>query len=231
MQSWPSPPVPVLPGAPGPLHLRDSARGLVAVAPEGTARLYVCGITPVRRDAPGPRGDLPGVRHPRAGLARRRPGRAVRPERHRHRRPAAGARGARRRGLDGRGGARDRAVPRGHDGAAGDRRRRTTSVRSRRWTRSPPPWPGCWRRARPTGSTTTSTSRWRPPSTSAASRRCRRRSCWRSPPSGAATPAGRARRTRWTPCSGALSGPVSRPGSRRSAAVVPAGTWSARRSP
>ena len=47
MQSWPAPPVPVLPGRPGPLRLRDSARGLVEVAPQdGTARLYVCGITP-----------------------------------------------------------------------------------------------------------------------------------------------------------------------------------------
>ena len=46
MQSWPSVPVPALPGRPGPLHLTDAARGLVAVAPEGVARLYVCGITP-----------------------------------------------------------------------------------------------------------------------------------------------------------------------------------------
>ena len=47
MQSWPAPAVPDLPGGPGPLHLTDSARGLVEVAPQqGTARLYVCGITP-----------------------------------------------------------------------------------------------------------------------------------------------------------------------------------------
>ena len=47
MQSWPAVPVPVLPGGPGPLRVRDSARGLVEVAPQdGTARLYVCGITP-----------------------------------------------------------------------------------------------------------------------------------------------------------------------------------------
>ena len=47
MQSWPAPPVPVLPGRPGPVRVRDSARGLVEVAPQdGTARLYVCGITP-----------------------------------------------------------------------------------------------------------------------------------------------------------------------------------------
>ncbi len=46
MQSWQATPVPTLPGEPGPLRLRDSARGLVGVAPEDTARLYVCGITP-----------------------------------------------------------------------------------------------------------------------------------------------------------------------------------------
>ena len=47
MRSWPSTPVPVLPGQAGPLRLHDSsARDLVPVAPRGTARLYVCGITP-----------------------------------------------------------------------------------------------------------------------------------------------------------------------------------------
>ena len=46
MLSWPAPELPALPGTPGPLRLRDSARGLVEVAPQGTARLYVCGITP-----------------------------------------------------------------------------------------------------------------------------------------------------------------------------------------
>jgi len=46
MQSWPAPALPELPGRPGPLRLHDSARGPVPVAPQGTARLYVCGITP-----------------------------------------------------------------------------------------------------------------------------------------------------------------------------------------
>jgi len=46
MQSWPAVAVPDLPGEPGPLRLTDSARGLVPVTPHGTARLYVCGITP-----------------------------------------------------------------------------------------------------------------------------------------------------------------------------------------
>jgi L-cysteine:1D-myo-inositol 2-amino-2-deoxy-alpha-D-glucopyranoside ligase len=49
MQSWPPTAVPVLPrtdAAPG-LRLHDSSsRGLVDVQPSGTARLYVCGITP-----------------------------------------------------------------------------------------------------------------------------------------------------------------------------------------
>ncbi len=46
MQSWPAAPVPTLPGEPPPLRLHDSARGDVPVDPTGTARLYVCGITP-----------------------------------------------------------------------------------------------------------------------------------------------------------------------------------------
>ncbi len=48
MQSWSAPTVPTLPGPhETALRLHDSAaRGLVAVAPTGTARLYVCGITP-----------------------------------------------------------------------------------------------------------------------------------------------------------------------------------------
>jgi L-cysteine:1D-myo-inositol 2-amino-2-deoxy-alpha-D-glucopyranoside ligase len=49
MQSWPSAAVPALPAADGspPLRLHDSAtRGPVEVAPQGVARLYVCGITP-----------------------------------------------------------------------------------------------------------------------------------------------------------------------------------------
>ena len=45
--------------------------------------------------------------------------------------------GAHRRELDEPGRARDRAVPRGHDGAARARRRTTTSARSRRCRRSP----------------------------------------------------------------------------------------------
>src|SRR3954451_23161353 len=49
MQSWPAPTVPPLPaGDLPPLRLHDSASGgLVESAPAGgTARMYVCGITP-----------------------------------------------------------------------------------------------------------------------------------------------------------------------------------------
>jgi L-cysteine:1D-myo-inositol 2-amino-2-deoxy-alpha-D-glucopyranoside ligase len=47
MQSWPSPPVPALPGNGPALRLHDTARGqVVDVTPRAAARLYVCGITP-----------------------------------------------------------------------------------------------------------------------------------------------------------------------------------------
>jgi L-cysteine:1D-myo-inositol 2-amino-2-deoxy-alpha-D-glucopyranoside ligase len=47
MQSWPSAPVPRLPGTPRPLRLYDTAtRQLRPTAPGRTARMYVCGITP-----------------------------------------------------------------------------------------------------------------------------------------------------------------------------------------
>jgi L-cysteine:1D-myo-inositol 2-amino-2-deoxy-alpha-D-glucopyranoside ligase len=48
MQSWPAPAVSALaPGPRPPLRLHDSAsRALRTVEPQGTARLYVCGITP-----------------------------------------------------------------------------------------------------------------------------------------------------------------------------------------
>jgi len=49
VKSWPAPPVPRLPAGPRPpLRLHDTATGTaVESRPEGgTARLYVCGITP-----------------------------------------------------------------------------------------------------------------------------------------------------------------------------------------
>src|SRR5438270_501379 len=47
MQAWESPLVPELPGRGRPLRLHDTATGrLEHIAPDGTARMYVCGITP-----------------------------------------------------------------------------------------------------------------------------------------------------------------------------------------
>jgi L-cysteine:1D-myo-inositol 2-amino-2-deoxy-alpha-D-glucopyranoside ligase len=47
MQSWPSPPVPTIPGTPRPLRLYDTAtRQVRPTAPGKTATMYVCGITP-----------------------------------------------------------------------------------------------------------------------------------------------------------------------------------------
>ncbi|NLU78438.1 cysteine--1-D-myo-inosityl 2-amino-2-deoxy-alpha-D-glucopyranoside ligase [Micromonospora sp. HNM0581] len=47
MESWMGHEVPRLPGRPGPLRLFDSARGSTQPSdPDGTATMYVCGITP-----------------------------------------------------------------------------------------------------------------------------------------------------------------------------------------
>lgn len=47
MKSWPEPSLPSLPGRGGPVRLHDSAVGAVVEVPvDGTAGLYVCGITP-----------------------------------------------------------------------------------------------------------------------------------------------------------------------------------------
>ena len=47
MKSWPQPIVPELPGSGGTLRLYDTAsRSVRDTSPEGTARMYVCGITP-----------------------------------------------------------------------------------------------------------------------------------------------------------------------------------------
>lgn len=47
MQTWPSLPVPRVPGTPRPLRLYDtSTREVRPTAPGATARMYVCGITP-----------------------------------------------------------------------------------------------------------------------------------------------------------------------------------------
>ncbi len=47
MQTWPSRPVPRVPGTPRPLRLYDTATGEIRpTTPGATARMYVCGITP-----------------------------------------------------------------------------------------------------------------------------------------------------------------------------------------
>ena len=47
MESWPAPRVPSIPGTPVPLRLHDSAtRSVRTTEPDGTAGIYVCGITP-----------------------------------------------------------------------------------------------------------------------------------------------------------------------------------------
>ncbi|MGH3758893.1 cysteine--1-D-myo-inosityl 2-amino-2-deoxy-alpha-D-glucopyranoside ligase [Actinophytocola sp.] len=47
MQSWPSRPVPRVPGTPRPLRLHDTATGEIRpTTPGATATMYVCGITP-----------------------------------------------------------------------------------------------------------------------------------------------------------------------------------------
>ena len=102
-------------------------------APEGPARLYVCGITPYDATHLGHAATY--VAFDLLNRAWRNAGHEVRlrPERHRRRRPAAraGRRKVRRR-LGRARRARDRAVPPGHGGAAGAPARRTTSARSSR---------------------------------------------------------------------------------------------------
>ena len=48
MHAWPASEVPALPGQGLPLHIFDTAAGKVreVVPQDGTARIYVCGITP-----------------------------------------------------------------------------------------------------------------------------------------------------------------------------------------
>ena len=97
------------------LHRADPGRP----RPGPTATMYVCGITPYDATHLGHAAtylafDL--VNRVLAGSGARR---ALRPERHRHRRPAAGARRPRPRRLGRARHAGDGAVPRGHGGAAG----------------------------------------------------------------------------------------------------------------
>ena len=148
MRAWSSPDVPRIDlGSAPPVRIHDSAARAAQVSdprrhrPDVRLRHHA-----VRRHAPRPRRDVRRLRPAQPGLARRRPRRALRPERHRRRRPAARAGHRDRRRLARARRARDRAVPRRHDGPAGARPRRTTSARSSR-SRSSSRWSSSCRSA------------------------------------------------------------------------------------
>ncbi len=233
MDSWTGHEVPRLPGTGAPLALFDSARRAVhPTRPGRPATMYVCGITPYDATHLGHAATMITFDLVAAGLARRRPRGAVRAERHRHRRPAAGAGQPRRRGLDRPGDARDRPVPRGHGGAADHpagalRRGGRVDPRDRRQGRAT-----CSTTGRRTGWTTapaTSTSRSPPRRGSGTSPTCPATRCWSTPPSAAATRSGPASATRSTRCCGAAPATASRPGRAvRSGRAARAGTSSAR---
>ena len=133
MRAWPAPEVPTCPSRARRSRSTTPPRARWSrPRPTGPARLYVCGITPYDATHMGHARDLRRLRPAQPGLAQRRPRGRLRPERHRRRRPAAraGRQGARR--LDRARRARDRAVPPGHDRAAGAAARRTTSAPSSR---------------------------------------------------------------------------------------------------
>ena len=119
MRSWPAPDLPRLSAAGPEVALHDTSTGGL-VTPAQTARRG-CTSAASRRTTPPTsatrRPTSPSTCCTAPGATRVR--RPLRPERHRRRRPAAGAghQGRRRLGRAGR--ARDRAVPAGHDGAAG----------------------------------------------------------------------------------------------------------------
>ena len=143
MRAWTSPDVPRLGprDRPEPVRVHDTATGAPSRPrdPDGAGPDVRLRHHAVRRHPPRPRRDLHRLRPAQPGLARRRPRGALRAERHRRRRPAAGAGHRDRRRLGRARRARDRAVPRGHDRAAGARARRTTSARSSR-SRSSSSW-------------------------------------------------------------------------------------------
>ena len=124
MYAWAPVAVPSLPKSEGTvpesLSLYDTAtRKLVPVGPaDGTARMYVCGITPYDATHLGHANtyvafDLLNRVWRDLGLDRR-----LHAERHRRRRPAARARRRHRAGLGGTGRGPDRAVPQRHGGPA-----------------------------------------------------------------------------------------------------------------
>ena len=183
----------------------------------------------VRRDPPRPRRDVRRLRPAQPGLARRRPrGHATsRTSPTSTTRCSSGPTATARTGRAGR--ARDRAVPRGHGGAAGAAARRTTSAPSSRsrWSIELVERLADAGRGRTT-STATSTSRCTPTRPSARSRAGPREQMLRG-----------LRRARRRPRPPRQEGPaglpaVARPrarraglGRRRAAAAGPAGTSSA----
>ena len=88
MQAWSSRPLPPLPppSAPHSLQAFDTARGqLVPIGPEtGTARMYVCGITPYDATHIGHANTYIAFDLLNRVLARSRPGCELRSERHRY---------------------------------------------------------------------------------------------------------------------------------------------------
>ena len=233
MRAWATPSVPSLAAmglGHGPaLQLHDTASdGPVRLAPETTARMYVCGITPYDATHLGHAATY--VAFDIAQRVWRDAGLSVHlhAEHHRHRRPAAGAGGARRRRLArarqprGRAlsrrhgepaGAPPRPVHRGHrgdrpgGGAGPTHAQGRGDVRAgrRRLLRRPcgPAVPGTRPRGRGHHA------------------HALRRAGRRPRPAGQAAPAG-------LPAVAGPTPPASRPGSHRSAPVVPAGTPSAR---
>ena len=93
MRAWPSPDVPVLPVTGPPVAAARHRRpaGSVTTGPGRAGAPLRLRHHAVRRHAHGPRRDLRRLRPAQPGLAQRRARGGLRPERHRRRRPAAGA--------------------------------------------------------------------------------------------------------------------------------------------
>ena len=136
------------------VRLHDTATGeLVPVGPEsGTADAVRLRHHPLRRHPPRSRQHLRGLRPAGARVARRRAGGALRPERHRRRRPAARARGGDRRRLARPRRVADRAVPRRTWRRCRSSRRSGTWASWRPWTWSRQRCGTCSPRAPPTAS-------------------------------------------------------------------------------
>ena len=120
MESWRRADVPVLPGSGPAPRLYDTATGeLVPAAAGRVATLYACGITPYDATHMGHAATYTAWDLLVRAWLDARYDRRLRAERHRRRRPAAGAGRPGRRGLARAGPPGNPAVPRGHGGAAG----------------------------------------------------------------------------------------------------------------